>query len=172
MSTAAAIADPSVLSDPPHDAAPPDRISDPSTLADLMTPAVGVFGPQVTVREATEALLEQVKSAFITYLYVVDPGNRLLGLVVMREMLLAGPDEPLESLMLTNLDPLLVQLPPESPWLGLARGFSLLNFWTWFLLALGWRIFSRGAGWLQSVVVALLPSVIIYGIMAAIALAK
>lgn len=97
----------------------------------------------------------------------------LLGLVVaIVGVATMKPNTPLESLMLTNLDPLLVQLPPESPWLNIARGFSLLNFWTWFLLALGWRIFSRGAGWLQSVVVALLPSVIIYGILAAIALAR
>jgi hypothetical protein len=73
--------------------------------------------------------------------------------------------------MLTNIDPLLVQLPPESPWLGLARGFSLINFWTWFLLALGWRTFNR-ASWSQSAIVALLPSVVIYGAMAAFALAK
>src|SRR5690606_17740436 len=81
------------------------------------------------------------------------------------------PNTALESLMLTNVDPLLVQLPDDSAWRGLARGFSLLNLWCWFLLALGWRIFAR-AGWLQSAVVALLPSVVIYGAMALFALAK
>jgi hypothetical protein len=90
----------------------------------------------------------------------------LVGIATMK------PHTPLESLMLTNVDPLLVQLPPDSHWLSLARGFSLLNFWTWFLLALGWRTFNRGASWLQALIVALLPSVVIYGIMAAIALAK
>ena len=54
------------------------------TVADLMAPPVGLFGPSVTVAEATETLREQVKSAFITYVYVVDEGGRLLGLVVMR----------------------------------------------------------------------------------------
>jgi hypothetical protein len=76
-----------------------------------------------------------------------------------------APNTPLESLMLTNVDPLLVQLSPDSPWLGLARGFSLLYLWTWFLLALGWRTMTR-AGWLQSVVVALIPAAVIYGVMA------
>jgi len=90
----------------------------------------------------------------------------LVGIATMK------PQTGLETLMLTNVDPLLVQLPTDSPWLGLARGFSLLNFWTWFLLALGWRIFNRGAGWLQAAIVALLPSVVIYGIMIAFALAK
>jgi hypothetical protein len=96
----------------------------------------------------------------------------LLGVVVaLVGVATMQPHTPLESLMLTNVDPLLVQLPTDSPWLGLARGFSLLSFWTWFLLALGWRTFNR-AGWLQSVVVALLPSVVVYGVMAAIAFAK
>jgi hypothetical protein len=89
----------------------------------------------------------------------------LVGVATMR------PHTPLESLMLTNVDPLLVQLPADSPWFGLARGFSLLSFWTWFLLALGWRTFNR-AGWLQSAIVALLPSVVIYGAMAAFAFSK
>ena len=96
----------------------------------------------------------------------------LLGLLVaLVGVATMQPHTPLESLMLTNVDPLLVQLPPESPWLGLARGFSLLNLWTWFLLALGWRTFHR-ASWRQSVIVAVLPGAIIYGIMAAIAFAK
>ena len=96
----------------------------------------------------------------------------LLGLVVaLVGVATMQPHTAIESLMLTNVDPLLVQLPPDSPWLGLARGFSLLNFWTWFLLALGWRTFNR-AGWLQSAIVAVLPSLLIYGTMAAFALAK
>lgn len=82
-----------------------------------------------------------------------------------------SPQTPIESLMLTNVDPLLVHVAPESPWAGLARGFSLLNFWTWYLLALGWRIFNR-ASWTQSAIVALIPSVLIYGGMALVALLK
>src|SRR5690349_16323059 len=90
----------------PFEATPPPAPSAAArkvqTVADLMEPPVGLFGPQVTVREATEALREQVKTAFITYLYVVDAEGRLLGLVVMREMLLAGPDATLQSLMIAD----------------------------------------------------------------------
>jgi magnesium transporter len=86
-------------------------VASPETVADLMTPAVGVFGPQATVGEATEALREQVKNAFITYLYVVDQTNRLLGLVVMREMLLAASDATLQSLMLRDPFSLRADLP-------------------------------------------------------------
>ncbi|MGI8944583.1 MAG: magnesium transporter [Qipengyuania sp.] len=73
---------------------------DSENLADLMSPAVGVFGPEVTVAEAVEKLREEVTKGFVTYLYVVDPQGRLLGLVVMREMLLANRDATLESIML------------------------------------------------------------------------
>lgn len=72
------------------------------TVADLMSPPVGVFGPEVTVAEAIEQLREQVKTAFVTYLYIADANGRLLGLVVMREMLLASPDTPLKSIMLAD----------------------------------------------------------------------
>ncbi len=69
-------------------------------IGDIMAPPVGVFAPETTVAEATGQLREHVKTAFITYLYIVDPEGRLLGLVVMREMLLAQPGDTLESIML------------------------------------------------------------------------
>ena len=84
---------------PPAPAVPARKVQ---TVADLMEEPAGLFGPKVTVREATEALREQVKTAFITYIYVIDPAGRLLGLVVMREMLLAEPDATLESLMIAD----------------------------------------------------------------------
>lgn len=72
------------------------------TIADLMTPPVGVFAAETTIAEAVEQLRDAVKSAFITYLYLVDPAGKLLGLVVMREMLLAPPDATLGSVMLAE----------------------------------------------------------------------
>jgi magnesium transporter len=72
-------------------------------VADLMTPTVGVFPPGTTVAAATAQLREQVRTAFITYLYVTSPGGRLLGLVAMREMLLAKPEDTLEALMLREV---------------------------------------------------------------------
>jgi magnesium transporter len=111
MSTAAAIAHPSELIGSPPEAETPQGLAKNPTIADLMTPPVGVFGPQATVGEAVEALREQVKNAFITYLYVVDPTDHLLGLVVMREMLLAEPDAALETLMLRDPFKLRADLP-------------------------------------------------------------
>lgn len=73
------------------------------TLADLMDPPVGVFAPETTVAEAIKALREQVRTAFITYLYVIDQAGKLLGLVVMREMLLAKKSDRLDSIMLKDV---------------------------------------------------------------------
>ena len=96
----------------------------------------------------------------------------LLGTVVaLVGVLTMAPQTGMESLMLTNVDPLLLQVPVESPWSALAKNFSLLNFWAVFLVALGWRTWGR-TGWTQAIVVAALPSVVIYGAMAAWALLK
>ncbi|MGY0617938.1 YIP1 family protein [Lysobacter sp. A378] len=92
-------------------------------------------------------------------------------LVALIGALMMDPQTSLESLMLANVDPLLVQLPADSPWSALARSFSLLVFWSLFLTALGWRIWGK-TSWLQAIVVAALPSVLIYGGMAAFALLK
>ncbi|MGY0557527.1 YIP1 family protein [Lysobacter sp. A421] len=92
-------------------------------------------------------------------------------LVALIGALMMDPQTSLESLMLANVDPLLVQLPADSPWSALARSFSLLVFWSLFLTALGWRIWGK-TSWLQATVVAALPSVLIYGGMAAFALLK
>jgi hypothetical protein len=77
------------------------------------------------------------------------------------------PRTPLESLSYTTVDPLLVQLPADSAWKAFATSFSLLSVWTTWLVALGWKTWSRAPGWGQAVIVALLPSVLIYGFMAA-----
>jgi hypothetical protein len=76
---------------------------------------------------------------------------------------------PMEDLQLLNVHPLLVDVPMDSPWASLARGFSLLNFWAWFLAALGWKTWSRGS-WGGAFAVVLLPPALIYGIWALIAL--
>lgn len=81
------------------------------------------------------------------------------------------PQTPVESLALLNFDPLLVELPADSRWSTLAKSFSLLTFWSVFLTALGWKTWGR-TSWLQGIVIALLPNVLIYGAMALYALSK
>jgi len=70
------------------------------TIGRLMDPPVGLFRPQMTVRETVEELRILTKRSFITYGYAVDPEGRLLGVIVMRELLLAQPDQTLEEIML------------------------------------------------------------------------
>ncbi len=94
-----------------------------------------------------------------------------LGIVVaIVGVFMMEPQTGLEALMLTNVDPLLVQLPFDHMWSGMAKGFNLLTLWTIALTALGWRVWNRSS-WMQAIVVALIPSLIIYGGMAAFAVA-
>ncbi|KFL37437.1 YIP1 family protein [Arenimonas donghaensis] len=94
----------------------------------------------------------------------------LLGaVVVIGAILTSSPQSSLESMQLTNIDPLLVQLPMDHEWSMLAKSFSLLNFWVWFLAALGWKTWFR-TGWGQALFVAMLPSIVIYGVMALFAI--
>ncbi len=69
----------------------------------LMEPPVAVFRPQMTVRETIEALRVLTKKAFITYGYVTDGQNRLIGVLVMRDLMLGDPDKPLSEVMWTRL---------------------------------------------------------------------
>jgi hypothetical protein len=96
----------------------------------------------------------------------------LLGMLpALYGVLTMDPQTPMESLYALNLDPLLVELPMDNRWSGLAKGFSLLSPWAWFLSALGWKTWGR-TGWGQAIVVVMLPTVVIYGGMIAWALMK
>jgi hypothetical protein len=75
------------------------------------------------------------------------------------------PQTALESLMLTHVDPLFVSIPAGQHGHRLAQSADLLSLWTLFLGALGWRVFT-GRGWGQAILVAALPYVVIYGVMA------
>src|SRR5690606_5594638 len=72
----------------------------PGTVAELMEPALGQLPEQVTVQDAIEYLRSSKDAAQITYLYAIDAEDRLTGLVVIRDLLLARPDQPLSEVML------------------------------------------------------------------------
>jgi magnesium transporter len=72
------------------------------TIGRLMQPPLAVFRPQTTVAEATEQIRRLARKAIITYGFVTDEEERLLGVVVMRDMLLAQSSQLLEEIMLTN----------------------------------------------------------------------
>jgi hypothetical protein len=92
----------------------------------------------------------------------------VLGLLVaLAGALMMSPQTAIESLMLTNVDPLLVDLPAEHRWNRLAQGFNLLTLWAVWLFALGWRAWTRSS-WLQAWVVALIPTLVVFGVIALI----
>ncbi len=72
------------------------------TIGRLMEPPVAVFSPQVTVAQAAEELRELTKKAFITYGFTADEKGHLLGVIVMRELLLARPEQTLAEITLAN----------------------------------------------------------------------
>ena len=73
------------------------------TIGHMMEPPLAVYRPEMTVAEATAELRHLTKRAFITYVFVADADERLLGVVVMREMLLSeNPDQRLDEIMIPD----------------------------------------------------------------------
>ncbi len=77
----------------------------------LMEKPAGVFRPETTVGEAVERLRELVQRNFITYVFVTDAQERLVGVLAFRELLFAKPVQRLGEIMLR--DPF--SLRPEAP---------------------------------------------------------
>jgi magnesium transporter len=117
------------------------------TVGRIIEPAQAVFAPTLTVAETVERIRELVKSTFVTYCFVTDADRRLLGVVAMRDLLLADRTSRLEAIMLRNPFSLSADLPlldaaravvarhfPEYPvcdadgrLLGLVRGRTLFE---------------------------------------------
>src|SRR5688500_12600400 len=107
----------------PLKASPRDAVT---RTGDLMSPPVGIFRGEMTVAETIEQLRELTRAAFITYGYVTDEGGKLLGLVVMRDMLLATPETKLEEIMLRDVFALNQQTPlADALRAALARHFPV-----------------------------------------------
>ena len=68
----------------------------------LMEPVVAKVKPDDTVETVVEELREWVHEALITYAYVVDDADHLLGILVMRDLLLANPEDLINSVMLSQ----------------------------------------------------------------------
>ena len=68
----------------------------------LMEKPAGLFRPELTVREAVDMLRGMVKEAFITYGYVTDAQGTLLGVLVMRDLLLADPAQRVTDIMIRD----------------------------------------------------------------------
>ncbi|QJR16270.1 magnesium transporter [Usitatibacter palustris] len=81
------------------------------TIGRLMEPALAVFGPNTSVGDAIDGLRPIVRSAFITYGYVIDQDGGLVGLFTMRDLLFSDRLTPLAEVMLRDPFTLLADLP-------------------------------------------------------------
>lgn len=73
-----------------------------NSIGRMMDPPIGVFSQHTTVAQAIEQIRELVKKAFITYGFVTDDEGKLIGVLVMRDLMLARPDETVGQLILRN----------------------------------------------------------------------
>jgi len=70
----------------------------------LMEPVPATFRPNETVRSATQRVREVTKRTLLTYLFIVDAQGTLVGVVTMRDLVIAPDDDAtLESLMLRDV---------------------------------------------------------------------
>lgn len=72
----------------------------PGQVSELAEPARGVVPTGTTVQQAIDLLRESDSVSDITYLYVVDGQQKLLGLVVMRDLLLASLADTVDDIMI------------------------------------------------------------------------
>ncbi len=70
----------------------------------LMTTEFLAFHTEVRVKEAIQKIRSLAhRKALVSYAYVVDMDNRLVGVINMRDLMLASPDATLESIMRTDV---------------------------------------------------------------------
>ena len=72
------------------------------TIGRLMEAPTAVFRPDETVGKSSEKVKELVKKIFVTYCFVCDDANKLLGIVTMRDLLVSSPSAKLSEIMLKD----------------------------------------------------------------------
>jgi magnesium transporter len=73
------------------------------TAGRIMTPGVFSLFEDLSVSEAIHTIQTAKDLEVISYLYVVDERNHLVGVVSVRELLIAPPSTPLKKIMTTDL---------------------------------------------------------------------
>ncbi len=81
------------------------------TIAELVDPVTAVFSKESLVSETVEKLRGLIQQEFITYCYVVDPQQRLIGVVTMRELLFSKANQTLENIMINDVFALKLSTP-------------------------------------------------------------
>lgn len=70
-----------------------------------------------------------------------------------------------QALQVLSLNSLILHAAPGDPWFSWASSLGLLNFWTLFLMSIGFARWT-GAAIVKSTIIAVLPWVLIFGIWA------
>ncbi len=100
-------------------AAPPDLARqwqrngayDRDAVGRMMEPVIAAYPTQQSVGETIEKLRELVKTSFVTYVYVTDADQRLLGIVTMRDLLFGDHAASLGEIMLGSVFALPASMP-------------------------------------------------------------
>jgi magnesium transporter len=71
-----------------------------NTVGEIMDPALAVLPQTMTGQEAIAYLRNHETPQQITYLYVTDAEDKLIGLIVIRDLILAEPNQTLTEVML------------------------------------------------------------------------
>ncbi len=94
------------------------------TAGGLMTTEYVSFPPSLTAREAVHRIRTEAREAeTIYYFYVTDPGDRLRGVVSLRELIVADPRQTLAEIMTTEV----IQAEPEADFRRVAELFMKYN---------------------------------------------
>ena len=94
------------------------------TAGGLMTTEFVSFPPDLTVAGAIERIRSEAREAeTIYYLYITDPGEKLCGVVSLRDVILADPDKRLAELMTTEV----FQAEPDADFRRVAELFTKYN---------------------------------------------
>lgn len=88
-------------------------------------------------------------------------------LIMMGVILIAESNQlPQHELVPLSLNQLIIHAAPGDPWFSWGSSLSLVNFWTFALMSIGYARWT-GATMVKSVIIATLPWVAIFGIWAA-----
>jgi magnesium transporter len=72
------------------------------TIGRLMQPPLAVFRPKTTIGDAIEQIRTLTRHTIVTYGFVTDDSEKLLGVIVMRDMMLGRREQQVGEVMLTD----------------------------------------------------------------------
>src|SRR4029079_13999213 len=82
-----------------------------NTVGEMVDPALAVLPQTTTVAEAIAFLRNHETPRQITYIYVTDAQDKLIGLTVIRDLILAEPNQTLAQVMLPEPFALTTDMP-------------------------------------------------------------